>query len=285
MQLRAFLLLVSFLFCSTLFAQTVAGVWEGSLLVNGSKKQKLNVRIELMEQDGVFVGIINTRGFDKNTAYGCDYVVTGNLQGTRVQLKRKSVRRGISMSDQECLWFREADLRIQKTNNGEQVSGNWIWMNDQADAFTATKSQDSVSEVTKDEIADYVEDTYLLYEQNNVLLPAGDRLNKTVATISIDSSDLVLDFSSLSPSVHDSITILFNGEPISHLHDLNKAPLRIRLKALPYGRNELILVSQSVAQNKLKILLELKHQGKSQQFTLQPGFTRNEVLFFNRKQE
>lgn len=285
MQLRASLFLLCFLSCSTMFAQTPAGVWEGSFLVNGNKKQKMNVRIELMEQDGGFVGIINTRGFDKNTVYGCDYLVTGSVNGQTLNLKRKSVRRGIGMSNEDCIWFQELALRLQKTNAVEQLKGDWVWMSEEADQFTAVKSQDSVSEVTKDEITAYVEETYRMYEENNVMLPIVDRMSNKIADIYVDSGDIVLDFSVDSASVHDSIAVFFNGNLISADHNFIKAPLRVRLKELAPGANDVVVISQSVAQNKLNIRLDVKFQGKSQQFTLHPGFTRNELLFFHRKQE
>lgn len=245
----------------------------------------MNVRLELFEQDSAFVGIINTRGFNQNTVYGCDYVVSGTTQGSKLKLRQKALRRGVAMSNEDCLWFRELDLTIQKTGIGEQVSGRWIWMNEEGDAFTAQKTQDSASEITRDEIAAYVEETYRIYEEKNVLLAPSDRLNNKVATLPIDSSDIILDFSSAVPSVHDSIAILFNGEPIADFHDLNKKPLRIRLKALPVGNNEVIVISQSVTQNKLNVLVEIRYRGNSQQFTLHPGFTRNEVLFLQREEE
>lgn len=245
----------------------------------------MNVRIELMQQEGGFVGVINTRGFDKNTVYGCDYLVTGTVNGQTLNLKRKNVRRGIGMSNEECVWFQELELRLQRTTNGEQLKGVWVWMNESSDQFTAVKSQDSVSEVTKDEITAYVEETYRIFEENNVLLPIIERYQNKIAEINVDSGDIVLDFSVDSASVHDSIAVFFNGNLISIGHDFKKAPLRIRLKELAPGSNDVIVVSQSVAQNKLSLLLDVKFHGKSQQFTLHPGFTRNDVLYFHRKQE
>ena len=246
----------------------------------------MNVRIELMEQEGGFVGIINTRGFDKNTVYGCDYLVTGSVNGQTLNLKRKSVRRGVGMSNEDCIWFQELDLRLQKTNNEEQLKGVWVWVgDDQKDQFTFVKSQDSVSEVTKDEITAYVEETYRMYEENNVLLPVVDRMSNKIADLFVDSGDIVLDFSVDSASVHDSIAVFFNGNLISADHNFKKAPLRVRLKELAPGANDVVVISQSVAQKKLNVRLDVKFQGKSQQFTLQPGYTRNELLFFHRKQE
>lgn len=245
----------------------------------------MNVRIELIEQEGGFVGVINTRGFDKNVVYGCDYIVTGTKDGQSVNLKRKNVRRGIAMSDEECVWFQSLNLRLQQTGKSEELKGAWVWMDESRDQFTAVKSQDSVSEVTKDEITAYVEETYRIYEENNVMLPAADRYSNKIADIHVDSGDIVLDFSVDTVSVHDSITVVFNGQPISAFHDFKKTPLRIRLRELMPGINDIIVISQSVAQNKLKIRLDVKYHGKSQQFTLHPGFTRNEVLFFHQKQE
>ena len=245
----------------------------------------MNVRMELMENEGGFIGVINTRGFEKNTVYGCDYIVIGSVNGEKLSLKKRNVRRGVNMSSDDCGWFQELDLRVQKTNNGEQLKGYWVWISEEADQLTVVKSQDSVSEVTKDEITAYVEETYRMYEENNVLLPIIDRLNHKAGELNTDSGDIVLDFSIDSLSVHDSIAVVFNGLIISQLHDFKKAPLRIRLKELAPGSNDVMVISQSVVQNKITLQLVVKYGDKLQQYSLYPGFARNEVLFLYRKQE
>ncbi len=241
--------------------------------------------MELIENEGGFVGVINTRGFEKNTVFGCDFIVTGSDNGEKLSLKKRNVRRGVNMSSDDCEWFQELDLRVQKTNSGEQLKGLWVWISNEADQLSLVRSQDSVSEITKDEITAYVEETYRMYEENNVLLPIIDRLNHKAGELAVDSGDIVLDFSIDSTTLHDSITVVFNGQVISEFHDFKRSPLRIRLKELTPGNNDIIVISQSVAQNKLTLQLVVKHGGMSHQFSLTPGFTRNELLFLYRKQE
>lgn len=277
MQLRAFLFLVVIMFSSTLLAQNLAGVWEGSFLLNASKKQKMSVRVELMETDGEYIGIIYSRGFDKNTSFGCDYLVGGRMYDGKISLVRKEVMRGVAMSKTDCAFFEELYLTVSTNASGTQVNGRWYWRGDAFDSFSAVKTDSVISEFTKDEIGEYIQDLYKQFEEQNILLKPENRLYQKIGELEIDSNDILLEFTSIDKNIHDSITVLFNGDVIANEHDLSKRPLRIRLKELTPGVNDIIVISQSIAQNKLNIRLNVKQQQLVKEYTVEPGFIRNSL--------
>lgn len=284
MQLRAFLFFVVIIFSSTLVAQNLAGVWEGSFLLNGSKKQKMSVRVELMETDGEYIGIVSSRGFDKNTVFGCDYLVGGRMYDGKISLIRKEVMRGVAMSKTDCVFFKELYLTVSKDDVGAQANGRWYWMGETFDSFSATKTDSVISEFTKDEIGDYIQELYKEFEERNILLKPEYRLYQKVSELEVDGSDILLKFSSVDKTKPDSISVLFNGELIANDHDLSKRPLRVRLKELAPGVNDIIVISQSVAQNKLKIHLLLKQGEITNEYMLEPGYIRNSLLLLKRKE-
>lgn len=283
MKARALLFFIALSFSSVLSAQNLAGVWEGNFLLNGNKKQKMSVRVELMETDGEYIGVVYSRGFDKNTSFGCDYLVGGRIYDGTISLVRKEVMRGVAMSKTDCAFFEELYLTIPKNNTEKTLTGRWCWRNVECDAFTASKTDTVVSELAKDEIDSYILDLYSQFEQRNMLLKPENRLYQKISELEVDSTDILLEFTSIDKNIHDSITVLFNGEVIATEHDLSKKPLRIRLKELTPGVNDIIVISQSIAQNKLNIRLNVKQQQLAQVYTLEPGFIRNSLLLLKRK--
>lgn len=284
MQARTLLLFIALSFSLELSAQTLAGVWEGSFALRGSKKQKMNVRVELMETDGEYIGVIYSRGFDRNTSFGCDYVVGGRVYDGKISLVRKEVMRGVAMSKTECAFFEELYLTLPKNNSEKTLSGKWYWRNDEFDSFTASKTDSVVSELAKEEVDTYIRDLYDKFEKTNVVLNPEYRLYQKAVELEVDNTDILLEFSSVDKSRHDSISVMFNGEFISTDHDLSKRPLRVRLKELAPGTNDIIVISQSIAQNKLQIRLLLKQGEITNEYMLEPGFIRNSLLLLKRKQ-
>ena len=59
----------------------------------------MNVRVELMETDGEYIGIVYSRGFDQNTTYGCDFLVGGRIYDGKISLVRKQVMRLVLLFD------------------------------------------------------------------------------------------------------------------------------------------------------------------------------------------
>lgn len=285
MQLRAFLFLIAIVFSSTLLAQNLAGVWEGNFLLNGNKKQKMSVRVELMETDGEYIGILYSRGFDQNTSFGCDYLISGRVNNGKINLVKKEVMRGVVMSKTECAFFESLYLTVPANDTVKQVKGKWYWRSEEFDFFSASKTDSVISELTRDEIVNYIQELFDQYEKNNVVLKPESRLYQKVGEFEVDSSEVLLEFASIEGNIHDSIIVLFNGEEVAISNSLAKRPLRIRIKETAPGLNDIIVISQSFAQNKLKIRLQVKQQQHTQEYTLEPGFIRNSVLLLNRKEK
>ena len=244
----------------------------------------MSVRLELLENDGNYVGVAYTRGFYKNESYGCDYVLSGRMYNGEISLVKKDVRLAVNMLKSECEIFEALYIVFSAKNNGAQLRAKWFWGNGAFDSFVAVKTDSVVSETAKDEIDSYVKDLYKQFEENNVILEPEDRLHRKVAALEVDSSDIMLSFSSINKNLHDSITVMYNGNIIAQARSLSKQPLVIHLKKPESGINDLVVISNSVVQNKLSLRLLVKQQQKEYTYTIEPGFTQNSLLLLNRKQ-
>lgn len=283
MQLRTFFFYCILLLCTAAQAQNPIGVWEGSFNVRGNKKNKLNVRMELMQTEDQILGIITTRGFEKNTAYGCDYLVLGSMKDKKLRLARTSVRRGVAMSKTDCSFFKQLELQMNKPDTAKTITGAWIWGDDGRDVFTAVKTDPEISESAKDEINEYVEEMYNSFEQTNLYMIPAERLNQKVTELTADSTEILLEFYSAEKSINDSISVFLNGDPISSNYHLFQKPLRIRLQQVDSGMNELIVVSESIGKPTLQLRFIVKQGTQIQEFKLTPGFVRNALIRINRK--
>lgn len=245
----------------------------------------MNVRVELMETDGEYIGMVYSRGFDQNTSYGCDYLVGGRIYDGKITLVRKEVMRGVALSKADCAFFDQLYLTIPKADTSKRINGRWYWRGEAYDAFSAVKTDSVISDLSKDEINHYITELYDQFEKNNILLKPENRLYQKVGELEVDESDILLEFISTDNNKHDSISVFFNGDLIAERHDLSKRPLKVRLKELPPGSNDIIIISQSVAQNKLNIRLNVKQQDQTHVYVLEPGYIRNSLLFFKRKEK
>lgn len=245
----------------------------------------MNVRVELMETDGEYIGIVYSRGYDQNTSFGCDYLVGGRMYDGKISLVRKEVMRAVAMPKTDCAFFEELYLTVAKNDTGKQVKGKWYWRSKEFDFFSASKTDSVISELTRDDIGDYIQDLYKQFEERNILLKPESRLYQKAGELEVDSSDILLEFTSIEGNIHDSIIVLFNGEKVAISNSLAKRPLRIRITQLAPGVNDIIVISQSIAQNKLKIRLLLKQGEFINEYTLEPGYIRNSLLLLKRKQK
>jgi|GEM_PF-1822308 len=285
MQLRTFFFYCLLFLSAAAQAQTALGVWEGSFYIRGSKKNKMNVRVELMQAESQIVGIITTRGFDKNTVYGCDYLVAGTVQNKKLRLARISVRRGVAMSKTDCSFFRYLDLQLNKPDTAKTISAVWTWGDEDKDAFTAVKTETAISETAQEEINAYVEDLFNSYEEANIYLAPAERLNQKVTELTADSTEVMLEFYSAKKNVNDSISVFLNGNPVSSNYNLFQKPLRIRLQQIDTGMNEIIIVSESVGKPTLQLRFVIRQGTQTKEFKITPGFIRNAVIYINRKQD
>ncbi|RXK62417.1 hypothetical protein ESA94_05255 [Lacibacter luteus] len=267
------------------FAQNPVGVWEGSFFLQGDKKNKMNVRLELMETDTELVGIISTRGYNKGTVYGCDYLVSGRMNQKGVRLIRKNVRRGVAMTTQDCSFFQRLELNFSNAGNDTLVNCKWIWANEEGDLFTAKKTDSAVSESAKEEVETYLEEVYTSIELAGIMLQPEERLYQKIAEIEVDSSELVIDISSVEKNINDSVTILLNDEPVAEAFSLYKKPLRIRVHKVQPGRSDIIVINQSQSKSKLSLQITVKQKELVKEYKIEPGFVRNIMLVLVQKQE
>lgn len=240
--------------------------------------------MEIVEKDSTYFGILYSRGVDKGTVYGCDYFITGSRQKNSVVFKWQKVQRAVAMSEYDCRMFQVLELGYRKQDSVQILQGSWVWEGPREDMFSCTKVSDAISEMAADEISGYIDNLYKQYEDAGIALMVEERLVKKVVELQVDSSDVVVEFSSIDSSKHDSISVYFNGSPISEMKSLGQKPLRFRLKELPVGANDLLVVSESLEQSKLNIKIKITHQGEVSLVTIQPGFTSNSLVLFNRKE-
>lgn len=279
------LLFLALLFSFQLHAQKIEGVWEGTLFLNGNAKTTMKIRMEIAERDSSnYFGILYSRGIEKNTIYGCDYFISGTRERNTVNFKWQKVQRAVAMDKYECRMFNRLQLSYRKKDSAEVLAGKWVWEEGRRDDISFTKVSDAISDMAQDEISGYIKDLYEEYESSGVLLAVEDRLPKKILELPIDSTDVIVEFSTIDSSMHDSISVYINGNFIAEVHNLARKPLRLRLKELGPGTNDLLIVSASRVQPKLNIQMEIIYRGELNAYTIQPGFTSSSLVLFNRKE-
>ena len=279
------LLFLALLFSFQLHAQKIEGVWEGTLFLNGNAKTTMKIRMEIAERDSSnYFGILYSRGIEKNTIYGCDYFISGTRERNTVNFKWQKVQRAVAMDKYECRMFNRLQLSYRKKDSAEVLAGKWVWEEGRRDDISFTKVSDAISDMAQDEISGYIKDLYEEYESSGVLLAVEDRLPKKILELPIDSTDVIVEFSTIDSSMHDSISVYINGNFIAEVHNLARKPLRLRLKELGPGTNDLLIVCASRVQPKLNIQMEIIYRGELNAYTIQPGFTSSSLVLFNRKE-
>lgn len=284
MQLRAFIFFIFFTFCSSLVAQDIAGMWQGSFEIIDKKREKINIRLELAENNGEYFGVITTRGVDGGNVYGCDYVVAGSVYDGRLNLLRKTVLRAVYVYYWECVSFEKLELILPKDPSSKKIKVKWRWQDNGVESFTISKITDTLSDIAKEELETYKQNMYDSYETNNVLIVPQKRLQVKVAELEVDSSEIALEFKSVEPWINDSIEVLINGEVIRRNYSVSKKALLLQMKPVADSVNTIMVISNSVDQPTLKIWLHLKQGQKEWKYTLRPGISRNSFLLLNRKQ-
>ncbi len=245
----------------------------------------MKIRMEIVERDsGNYFGILYSRGIDRNTIYGCDYFISGIKERSTINFKWQKVQRALAMDKYECQMFELLKLGYRKKDSVQTLQGSWVWKDEREDVITCTKVSDAISEMAQDEISGYVQDMYDDFESSGVLLPVEDRLPKKILELPVDSTDVIVEFATIDSTMHDSISVYFNGNRISETHDLLRKALRLRLKGMPPGTNDLLVVTASRVQVKLNIQMKIIYRGEMNTSTIQPGFTSNSLVLFTRKE-
>ncbi|MEQ1797983.1 MAG: hypothetical protein ABL872_08520 [Lacibacter sp.] len=278
-------LFLALLFSLQLHAQKIEGVWEGTLFLNGNAKTTMKIRMEIVERDSSnYFGILYSRGIEKNTIYGCDYFISGTKERNTVNFKWQNVQRAVAMEKYECRMFELLKLGYRKKDSVQRLLGSWVWKDEREDLINFTKVSDDISDMGQDEISGYVNDMYEEYESSGVVLAVEDRLPKKILELPVDSSDVIVEFTTIDSSMHDSISVYINGNVIAKEQNLARKPLRLRLKGMGPGTNDLLVVSASLVQPKLNIQMKIIYGGDLNNYTIQPGFASNSLVLFNRKE-
>lgn len=247
--------------------------------------KSMRVRLELLQNKGSWFGILYTRGVEKGRVYGCDYFVTGSPVNGRIDFKWQKVQRAISINESDCKALQLILLEYKQRDSSFLLQGNWVWQNGNTEVMSCVKVADTISFAANDEIDEYITALYKQYERAGILLPAQERFIQNEFSLDIDQQDIVVEFSTVDSSSHDSVSVFINGNTIIELQNLLEKPIRLRLIDLPAGANDLLIVSRSVWQKKLNIKMTIHTPEKTHMLYLSPGFVRNALVLFNRKGE
>jgi hypothetical protein len=270
-----FLLLQS----SVSFSQNLEGVWEGVVKLSETKSDRLNFRLELMQEGNDCYGVLYTRGYQKKVMFGCDYIVTGGISEKTLQLKWANVQRSVSMKDGDCTQMAALLLKLK---DSVTLEGIWQWILGESVPAVCKKVSDSISLIAKDEFLLFKSSLLKSYEEKQVYLNVEERFVETILDKVVDSSELILEFHSTDSTSLDSIGVFLNGEGIAFVDNLYKNPLRLRLKELPQGENDLIIVNRNLVQFRQKIKVNVYYKGTNKELIAEPSFVKNSLILFKR---
>ncbi|RXK62420.1 hypothetical protein ESA94_05270 [Lacibacter luteus] len=270
MQLRAFLFLLFFGVTFSLPAQDYAGVWEGHFFLRG-KKNRVNVRIELVQKDKDFVGFVSTRGFEKNTTYGCDYIVHGRINKNTLRLTKINVRRGVAMKITDCGSFSWAELSFEK-NDSVNVKSRWFWMDSSKNVFTATKTATEVSDFAREEMNNLKHRSDLRNDFVRKESELHARFAGSLGTRLVENKETSITITSVEKNTKPRMTVTMNEGIVADYFDLSEKVLVIKLKDLPKISNiEFINDSDKRYNLEFKILLEQEGMKEEWNVFLYPG--------------
>lgn len=275
--------LTAFLFQAS-FAQVPGAMWQGKIRLETGRKQELTFRLELLTEGNRYFGMLYTRGSEKGSVYGCDYIVDGLYAGNLLELRKLKVVRSVGVPSDDCDEFGFLRLRNKEGDSMSVLSGQWFWLSTDYLPISCTKISNEISPIAIDEIVAYRAEVYNFYEEKKVYLPPEQRWNKLVYQTEVDSTDLIVDLVSASASVNDSVQIFFNGEAIADSYSLNKGQLRFRIRAIEKGENEIVIINTSAASSKIFFNIGFTQQGKTKNSSGEISFVRNAVFILKRSE-
>jgi hypothetical protein len=265
------------------FAQQYEGVWEGKLSVNMGKVKSLSVRMELQEEDKTIAGVLYMRGFDGKTSFGCDYFVKGSTIQGRILLEQLMVIRSAAISKGDCGQMHQLILRPVKEDSTVTLTGNFEWKSEEQNKIFFSKTSNTVTPLGEEDISAYMEQRASLFDLSNLFLQPSERYNKKVLDTEIDSSNFVFEIANAdSATIHDSVSVYFNGQIVAGPHFLSK-PLLIRFTQIVESINTIVVVNESTVQRTLNIHTKITFGTQVIRRTIQPGFSRNSLFAFRKK--
>ncbi len=275
MQLRAFLFLSFLSFAFSTVAQNYTGVWEGSFYLRGKKKSKINVRIEITQKGDRLHGVVTTRGFQKNTAYGCDYIVSGWVEGTALVLGVNNVQRGVAMTKNDCSAFKRIELYPPENDSVSMAKGRWYWIDNSKDVFVVQKTGSEISEIAREEMnnIDRRPDPSRYTGLENEYLPY-QLTNKNLGSYSIENKEIIIVVSSLEKKGKATMTVTLNDRTIFDNLYVSKNVLKIRLRDIS-KINNIDFINNSDTRFKLDVKISMQQENVKKEWvvSIMPGGT------------
>ncbi|MBI1343699.1 MAG: hypothetical protein GC171_12255 [Terrimonas sp.] len=266
-------------------SQDLTGLWEGELLINNDKNQKLKVQLEMQsDEGGKVLAVIYTRGFEDNRILGCDFIMSGVYLKGKLALSLTQLQRNIGFSVIDCLRLKNISAIVSKEDSLLRLTGTWGESSGMESSFTCSKTSDALSESAKDDLNAYIDQVYQHLDQDNYFLPPVSRMAEQVTSIMTDSSEIILEIRAKSLSGSDSIAIYLNGENVLPAHDLAVKPLKLVIRLNEDIPSEILIVNGSHSVKTLDLTALLKiGPGVQKLFELHPSFTKNDAFSVQRE--
>ncbi len=280
MQLRALLFLFFLGFAFSATAQNYTGTWEGHFYLK--KKRKMNVRIEVMQKEKELVGVISTRGFENNTAYGCDYIVAGQIVKNKLVLYRTSVQRGILMHD--CASFSIIELTLDKTDTATAAKAQWFWTNDSKETFGLKKTAIEISEIAKEEIDEEERKRISRKEKREKVKQIHFSETTTIDKLWVNSKVIVITVSSVEKDPKATLSAFVNGKIVALNSNLAKNVLVIRIEDVALI-NRVVFLNNSATGEQLDIKVTFQQGKKTKEWITSIEARGNALLLLTHKND
>lgn len=266
------------------FTQPLNGIWEGKLAFNSGKVKTMSVRLELIEDGEMLAGVLYMRGYNQKISFGCDYIVKNSTRaGKKIILEQIKVVRTVATGKEDCAQMGILDLSYTVKDSVPVLKGFFVWLGGAADKISFTKTDTVISVSGEEDMNSYMEERAEVFDLGKIFQPVYERYNKKVMDITIDSSDIVLEFTAAdSINTHDSISVYLNDAVISNKHSL-KSTLVIRVKELVDPVNSILVVNESFIKRNLRINVRIRYGADTITRTIEPGFSRNSLFVFRRQ--
>lgn len=224
MQLRAFLFLSFLSFVFSASAQNYTAVWEGSFLTNS--KNKVNVRIEVVQNGNSLHGVVTTSEFEKNTDQSCVYVVPGSISRYALTLEMSRTQRASSIRNDGCSAFRKISWFVVERDSVNTTSAVWYGTDGSSQDFVIRKTATEVSKKAREKMK-----VLKVEDGDHPAFPEylGERL--------VENKEISIIVTSVEKKSKAPITVTLNGRALAENFDLSENVLVLRLKDIAQVNN------------------------------------------------
>ncbi len=227
--------------------------------MNGKKKQKINMMIEIAQKNGLLIGVVTIRGIDKSTIYGCDYVVAGNVKNKKLVLIRRKVQRTVAADYNDCVLLRRIELFFDKKDTLNTVKGKWVWDEQNIEEFTAQRTATEISESAKEEVNKGIKGRgdADVKKQEEIHAEIEQRYKK-VDELLVENGDVTITVSMLEKVSNTSVNVLLNGKLVVEEFNLSMNMMDVRFKVLDLKKYYINIINTSDHNRKLPIKIVLQ---------------------------